>query len=75
MFHLIKFNTDAHVDVEISPRHRLKHLRIRAGTIARVILRPHIAEAAAGPVEVADLFFQDGIATRHVPFKKFRFIE
>jgi hypothetical protein len=34
-----------------------------------------VVEAAGGPVEVADLFFEDGTATRNVPFAWFTFVE
>jgi hypothetical protein len=32
-------------------------------------------ESEDGPVEVADLFFEDGAATRRVPFAWFTFVE
>jgi hypothetical protein len=39
----------------------------------RAQLKPYVADTADGPVEVADLFFEDGTATRQVPFACFRF--
>ena len=34
-----------------------------------------MVETSTGPVEVADLFFEDGTATRGVPFACFCFLE
>jgi hypothetical protein len=75
MFHLIEFNTGFTVDIEVSPKHRLEWLRIQKGMRAYVGLRPHVVETARGPVEVADLYFEDGTVTRRVRFKQFRFVE
>jgi hypothetical protein len=50
-------------------------LVLRRGTRAVAQLRPHVAETSAGPVEVADLFFEDGTATRGIPFACFSFVE
>lgn len=75
MFHLIEFKTGFLADLEISPRQRLERLRIQKGTRAHVRLRPSVLETAEGPVEVADLYFEDGTVTRQVPFDRFRFVE
>jgi hypothetical protein len=34
-------------------------------------LKPYVIETNQGPVEVADLFFDDGTATRTVPYAMF----
>jgi hypothetical protein len=60
--------------VEVSPRQPLERLRLRQGTRVRAQLKPYTADTADGPVEVADLFFADGTATRQVPFACFRFV-
>jgi hypothetical protein len=75
MYHLIEFNTAFTADLEISPKQRMERLRVRKGTHARVGLRPYVLETAAGLVEVADLYFDDGTVTRQVPFQWFRFVE
>ncbi len=41
----------------------------------KVQLRPYVVETGIGPVEVADLYFADGSATRFVPFRSFKFVE
>lgn len=75
MYHLIEFTANFTTDQEVSPRQRLERLRVRKGTRASVGLRPYVVETAGGPVEVADLFFEDGTVTRQVRFEQFRFVE
>jgi hypothetical protein len=71
MYHTITFVTDRWVDLETSPRHPLERVLLRAGTRLPVQLRPHVIEAPEGPIEAADLYFEDGSVTRSVPFSCF----
>ena len=73
MYHTIEFTEPLTVDLEISRKQPLERLSIRKGTRVRVQLRPRIVESDDGPTEVADLFFEDGTATRGVPFACFSF--
>jgi hypothetical protein len=75
MYHAIEFTTVFTADLEVSPKQRLEQLRLRPGMRARVCLRPHVVETAAGPFEVADLYFEDGTVARQVPFDRFRFVD
>jgi hypothetical protein len=75
MYHTIQFNDDLTVDLEVSPKLPLERLRIRRGTRLSAQVKPSVAETANGPVEVADLFFADGTATRSVPFEHFAFVD
>ncbi len=75
MYHTIKFAADRWVDVDRSPRQPLERLLLHAGTPIRAQLRPYVVECVDGPVEVADLFFEDGTATRGVPYACFCFAE
>jgi hypothetical protein len=75
MRHLIEFCKAFSIDVEISPRDRLERVKIRAGTIVRAQVAPTVVETAGGPVEVADLYFDDGFVARAIPFEHFRFVE
>jgi hypothetical protein len=75
MYHRIKFAADRWVDLEISPRHHLERLLLCAGVPVLAQIRPHVVEEVDGPVEAADLFFEDGTATRDVPFACFSFVE
>jgi hypothetical protein len=75
MYHRIEFAAAFTLDLEISPKQPLERLRIQKGTRLRAQVKPHVAETEAGPVEVADLFFEDGTVTRRVPFAWFSFVE
>ncbi|HYT88183.1 MAG TPA: hypothetical protein VEL76_05650 [Gemmataceae bacterium] len=74
MYHTIEFTTEFTGDREISRKQPLERVLFKIGTQVPVQLRPYVVEAEDGPVEVADLFFEDGTATRQVPFSYFRFV-
>jgi hypothetical protein len=75
MYHTIQFTVDFVADLEISRKHRLEQVIIHKGQQVKAEIRPYVLETAEGPVEVADLFFEDGTATRRVPFDYFFFVE
>jgi hypothetical protein len=75
MYHTIEFAEEMMVDLEISPRHWLEQMLIRRGTRLQAQIKPYVVEAEDGPVEVADLFFDDGTTTRMVPFESFSFVD
>ena len=75
MYHTVRFEVEFVADVEVSAKQRLDRLRIRKGDRVRAQLRPHVLETDDGPVEVADLFFEDGTTTRDVPFVSFVFVD
>jgi hypothetical protein len=75
MYHPIEFTTEFSVDVEVSPKQPLERLRIERGTRVRAQIKPYVVDYRDGPTEVADLFFEDGTATRMVPYACFCFID
>jgi hypothetical protein len=75
MFHTIKFTGDLTVDLEVSPKQHLARLRIRKGESLQAQIKPYVVETEDGPMEVADLFFEDGTTTRCVPFNTFSFLD
>jgi hypothetical protein len=75
MYHTIEFAQELTVDLEISPKHWLEKMLIRPGTCVQAQIKPYVVETEDGPVEVADLFFPDGTATRMVPFESFSFVD
>jgi len=75
MYHTIEFAAEFMAAVEISPNHRLERWLILEGARLRAQVRPYVVEGEGGPVEVADLFFEDGTATRSVPFACFAFVD
>jgi len=38
-------------------------------------IKPYVTQSDEGPVEMADLLFEDGTITRQVPFESFAFVE
>ena len=75
MFHTIQFAGDLVLDLEISRKQPLERLLVRGGSRVRAQLKPYVVETAGGPVEVADLFFEDGTSARTVPFAGFAFVD
>jgi hypothetical protein len=73
MYHTIEFAGEFMIDVEISRRQPLERVLIQGGSRLRAQVKPYVVETADGPVEVADLFFEDGSSTRMVPFACFSF--
>jgi len=75
MYHTIEFDEPLTLDLEISARHPLERVSVKKGTRLRAQVRPHVVQTEDGPVEVADLFFDDGTTTRRVRFSSFSFVE
>jgi len=75
MYHDVQFTENLLIDVERSAKDHLERTAIREGSRARVQIKPYVIETDEGPVEVADLFFEDGTATRRVSFDSFFFVE
>jgi hypothetical protein len=75
MYHTITFVTDRWVDLEQSPSQPLERVLLRAGTRVAAQIKPYVVEDVLGPVEVADLFFEDGTAIRRIPFASFSFVD
>ena len=75
MYHTIEFDESLTLDLEISRKDPLERVSFLKGSRLRAQLRPHVLDTEEGPVEVADLFFEDGTATRRVRFACFTFID
>jgi len=75
MYHTIEFDAALTLDLEISRKHPLERVSVMKGTRLRVQLRPHVLETDVGPVEAADLFFEDGTTSRAVRFASFSFVD
>jgi hypothetical protein len=73
MYHNIEFNENLTIDLEVSRKQPLERIQLRRGTRLQAQIKPYVVETEEGPVEVADLFFSDGTATRQVPFACFAF--
>ena len=75
MYHTIQFTEAFLAVLEVSPKQRLERVRIRRGDRLQAQVRPYVVDTGEGPREVADLFFEDGTATRKVPFAYFAFVD
>ena len=75
MYHTIQFRTELLLDVEISPKHRLEKVRVRKGSCMSAQIEPRIVETDRGPVEAADLYFDDETTSRTVPYALFTFVD
>ena len=74
MYHIIEFHADLTADLEVSPKQPLEQLSIRKGTRLNAQVKPYVIETPGGPVEVADLFLEDGTTARSLPFAFFSFV-
>jgi hypothetical protein len=75
MYHTIEFSVAFVADLEVSPKHPLERMLIRRGTRLQAEIKPYVVETEDGPVEVGDLFFADGTATRRVRLECFSFVD
>jgi hypothetical protein len=75
MYHTIEFHESLSLDLEVSRKKPLERVTLKRGTRVQAQIRPYVVETAQGPVEMADLFFEDGTTTRGVRFAFFCFVE
>jgi hypothetical protein len=75
MYHAIQFTAGVDAHIETCPKRPPEQVHIGKGTRLRARVKPHVVETPDGPVELADLFLEDGTATRLVPFACFSFLD
>jgi hypothetical protein len=75
MYHTIAFAKEFVADLETSRKQPLERVLIHKGARLQAQVKPYVIGTSDGPVEVADLFFEDGTGTRTVPFAFFSFID
>jgi hypothetical protein len=75
MYHTIEFAVDYTMDVEFASAEPIQRRRILKGSRRLAQLRPYVMGKNGGFLEVADLHFEDGTATRAVPFACFSFVD
>jgi hypothetical protein len=75
MFHTIEFNDDFTLDLVISRKLPMERVQIARGSRVQAQLKPYVVEDKDGPVEVADLFFEDGTTAQGVKFATFSFVD
>ena len=75
MYHTLEFAVEFMVDLEVARNQPLERMLIKRGTRTRAQLKPYVLEADDGPIEVADLFLEDGTSIRGVRFEWFSFVD
>jgi hypothetical protein len=75
MFHTIEFTLRIRADLAVPGQRRLERIVLQKGTRLRAAVKPYVTESDAGPIEVADLFLEDGSAAQRVNFASFRFVD
>jgi hypothetical protein len=73
MFHQIEFCWAVFADVERPDYAFMQRMVIKLGERLAVRPKPYVAESANGPVEVADLYLEDGTILKEVRYAAFRF--
>ena len=74
MYHTIEFRLPGLAELEMPASARPVQVFIEKGTRVRARIRPYVMESDEGPVEVADLYSDDGAVARAVRFAAFRFV-
>jgi hypothetical protein len=75
MFHTIEFTLRVRADLAVPGQRELEKIILGKGTRLRAQIKPYVTESDKGPLEVADLFLEDGSAAQHVNFASFRFLD
>jgi hypothetical protein len=72
---MIEFVSDWRADLERRSSQRMEQGLFSRGTRCCAEVRPRITEQDSGPMETADLYFDDGTIARRVPFAAFAFAD
>jgi hypothetical protein len=75
MYHTIEFRLRGLAELETPGKSQVERLVIKQGTRLSAEIKPYVVETKRGPVEVADLFLEDGSIARAVRFATFRFVD
>jgi hypothetical protein len=75
VYHVIAFVAGVWADREWDSRRPAERVLLRGGSRVRAQVRPRILAGRYGPVEAADLFFEDGTVVRKMPFALFAFAD
>lgn len=75
MYHTIQFAVEILADLESPRKGTIQVPLVKAGSRVRTRVQPYVTETDNGPIEVADLYFEDGTAIRTVPFACFSFVD
>ena len=75
MYHIVEFRVSGLAELDTPGDQRSLQVFIKKGTRVRAEVKPYVVESDHGPVEVADLWAEDGTSARAVRFAAIRFID
>ncbi len=75
MYYTIEFRLKGLAELETPGKPQLERLLIEQGTRLNAQIKPRVIESERGPVEVADLFLEDGSVARAVRYATFVFVD
>jgi hypothetical protein len=75
VWHTLRFDVEAVLDLSTGNRHRLERLRIPQFSKLRGRVRPYIEEGLAGPREMAEIELEDGTTLLGVSMGYFEFLD
>ena len=75
MYHTIEFAETRSLGLESTAKNPMERRTFQKGMRLRAQVRAHVKDTKNGPVEMADLFFEDGTAARAVRYAMFSFID
>ncbi len=75
MYQTIHFRLKGLAELETPGKPQMERLLIQQGTRLNVEVKPYVVESERGPVEVADLYLEDGSVARAVRFAAFTFVD
>jgi len=75
MYHTIEFRLKGLAELETPGKSQIERLVIKQGTRLNAEIKPYVVETKRGPIEVSDLFLEEGSIARAVRFATFRFVD
>ena len=75
MLHRIEFRWLVLAEIDRPEYALMQRIVIKEGTQFSAKIKPYVAESPDGPIEVADLYLDDGSVLRAVRFAAFRFLD
>jgi hypothetical protein len=75
IYHTVEFPLKGLAELETKGKPQLERLLIQQGTRLNAEIKPYVVETERGPVEVADLFLEDGSVARAVRYATFIFVD
>jgi len=75
MYHTLEMLVDYAAELELSPQSPCERVLIQQGSRFKARTTAHVVEGDDCPIEVADLYFEDGAVTRNIPYAYLKFVE